>query len=121
MVLSLWLRWLFCLSFHKDGRGTVTVLLVDFNFPNFLENILQTKDILDYLTNAVSKVDERLALLVIHNLCYATQSKTRISTFDQLTKCFRQYLAIDSQKELQLLVANSCWALMSTSQKAKGR
>ncbi|CBY36184.1 unnamed protein product [Oikopleura dioica] len=105
MILSLWLRWLFCLSFHKDGR----------------ENILQTKDILDYLTNAVTKVDERLALLVIHNLCYATQSKTRISTFDQLTKCFRQYLAIDSQKELQLLVANSCWALMSTSQKAKGR
>ena len=65
--------------------------------------------------------DQCRVLTVQHNLCFNIPARIRISQHNPTLECLKSALTPDEPIKHQQLAASACWALMSSSQKAKGR
>ena len=104
--LKFWLKLILALSYHTDGQ----------------ENILRIRDVLDYLCDIFSGngEEEQVVLIILHNLSFSSQSRVRISQHSRILSVLKKALTVGEPIAHQRVAASTCWALMSSSQKAKG-
>jgi len=107
LALRFWLHLVEMVSYHRDGQ----------------EQILAIKDILDYLCDLFqhSNDDVLTVLTIQHNLCFHAPTRIRLSQHNRTLECLSSALTPDEPIKHQQLAASACWALMSSSAKARGR
>ena len=105
--LRLWLKLILSLSYYRDGQ----------------ENILRLRDVLDYFSDIFQTLREerQTVLIIIHNLCFSSQNRVRIAQHHKTLVCLKQALNINEDINHHRIAAGACWALMTSSQKAKGK
>jgi len=105
--LKFWLKFILALSYYPDGQ----------------ENILRIRDVLDYFCDVFTAYpeEEQTILIIIHNLAFTPQSRVRIAQHSRVLACLKKTLTLGEKVDNQRIAASSCWGLMTSSQKAKGR
>ncbi|NWR34815.1 RTTN protein, partial [Tachuris rubrigastra] len=104
-VSTLWLKLLLNISFGEDGQQIVMKI------NGFLDQIVE-------MCKSKHKINQHLALLILHNICFSPANKPKILGNEQAIAVLSACLE-SASTAVQRIGAASLWALLHNYQKAK--